>query len=172
MASRRRRSRGTGRNSVTMKVDMEAVRQLVDDLKADVEDAVRPAAQAAADVLYKAVLTNVDAIGRKTGNLRASIYQAFSEQNSAKAGAGYSRATYHVSWNARKAPHGHLVEYGHIQKFKVYLGKDGKWYTRKDRPLPAPRQVAAHPFIRPAFHHQAEAADAARTKLLDLIGAK
>lgn len=172
MASRKRRSRPTGKNTVTLKVDMSSVNALLHQLEGDIHKAVRPAAQAAAEVLYRAVLTNVDAIGKKTGNLRASIYQAFSEDKSKAVGDGYSRATYHVSWNAKKAPHGHLVEYGHIQKFEVYLGRDGKWYTNKRAPLPAPKQVGARPFVRPAFHRQDEAVAAAKAKLLEMLGAR
>jgi hypothetical protein len=164
-----RRAKYAGRNSITLKVDMNAVNEMLHQLEGDIHRAVRPAAQAAADVLYKIVLQNVNAIGYITGNLRSSIYQVFSEGNSVKAGDGYSRATYHVSWNAKKAPHGHLVEYGHIQKFRVYLGKDGKWYTNKRSPLPAPKQVGARPFIRPAFNRQDEAVAAAKAKLLELL---
>lgn len=168
-----RRANYAGRNSVSLKVDMGAVNALVQGLKDDMHEAVRPAAQAAAQVFYEIVLQNVDTLTQaETGNLRSSIYQAFSESNSKPAGGGYARATYHVSWNARKAPHGHLVEYGHIQKFKVYLGRDGKWYTNKNAPLPAPKQVAARSFIRSAYHRQQEAAEAAQAVLLDRMGAK
>lgn len=134
-----------------LKVDLSELNALIDGKQAKLLANTRPAAQAGAEVLYRAVLQNVNALGRKTGNLAASIYQAFSENNSTETTAGYSLATYHVSWNARKAPHGHLVEFGHIQKYKVYLGKDGNWYTNKKAPLPVPVHVAARPFIRPAM---------------------
>jgi hypothetical protein len=164
-----RRAKYSGRNSITLKVDMTSVNQLLHELKGDIEKAVRPAAQAAAQVMYRIVLGNVDALGRKTGNLRASIYQVFSEDKSKATPGGYSRAVYHVSWNAKKAPHGHLVEYGHLQKYQVYLGKDGNWYTNKKAPLATPKQVAAHSFVRLAFQRQNEAAEAARAKLLELL---
>jgi hypothetical protein len=170
---RRSRRAPTGRNTVSLKVDMGAVNARVQELKDDMLGAVRPAAQAAAQVFYDVVLQNVDTLTKAvTGNLRSSIYQAFSESNSQPVGDGYSRATYHVSWNARKAPHGHLVEYGHIQKFKAYLGKDGKWYTNRSAPLPTPKQVPAHSFIRSAYHRQEEAAKAAEAVLFDRMGAK
>lgn len=41
------------------------------------------------------------------GNLRDSIYQAFSQDNSYK-----DVSTYHISWNADKAPYGAMVEFG------------------------------------------------------------
>lgn len=150
---------------MTLKCDMSGVRRMVLSVGSDVDAAVRPSAQAGAEVLYRAVKRNVAAIGKVTGNLDSSIYQAFSLDNS-----GPGRATYHISWNARKAPHGHLLEYGHVQRFAVYMGKDGKWYTDKSRPIP-PRQVAARPFIRPAIASFNEAAAAAETELLHRIGA-
>jgi hypothetical protein len=124
-----------------------------------------------AQVLYEAVRTNVSALGRKTGNLYASIYQAFSPENS-----GPGKATYHISWRTGgsgvRAPHGHLVEFGHIQKYKVYLGKDGNWYTNKKAPLASPVQVAARPFIRPASAKFPEAIEAGTAVLLAAIGGK
>lgn len=77
----------------------------------------RPAAQAGAQVFYEEVLMRVpvDTKPRKLksgstsvpGALKRSIYQVFSKSNSRK---GF--ATYHISWNHIKAPHGHLVENG------------------------------------------------------------
>ena len=128
-------------------VDLAGLRgQLQADAQACGE-AARPAAQAGAQVLYDEVRRNVAGIKRHTGNLAASIYQAYSADNSMAGG----RATYHVSWNARKAPHGHLVEFGHMVRYEVsYDPQTRRFTTHKDRPLPAPRQVAARPFIRPA----------------------
>lgn len=138
-----------------IKLDMAGLQlALQQDLQA-FGDAARPAAQAGAQVLYDEVRRNVARIGRKTGNLAASIYQAYSEDNSTPGG----RATYHVSWNARKAPHGHLVEFGHLQRYQVsYDPKTRRFLTDKTKPLPTPRQVAARPFIRPALSSKAEAA--------------
>ena len=90
--------------------------------EATVQTAVRPSAQAGAEVLYREVRARVSHIGYKTGNLRNAIYQAYSRENS-----GPGVAQYNISWNARKAPHGHLVEMGHLQRYAVYLGKDGNW---------------------------------------------
>ena len=147
-----------------MTVDLSALDAVINGAEAKLLENTRPAAQAGAEVLYQAVLRNVSALGRKTGNLASSIYQAFSEENSTQTVAGYSLATYHVSWNHRKAPHGHLVEFGHIQKYKVYLGKDGRWYTNKKAPLASPVQVAARLFVRSAmaFFPQAQQAMVAR----------
>lgn len=174
--------------TVNIRVNLESLNSLMDKLATDVEDAARPAAQAAANVFYLQVKANVAALGKKTGNLERSIYHAFSKNNSGK---GY--AVYHVSWNYKKAPHGHLVEFGHIQRYHVYLNKAGEWKTMirpgmagkkppsreapqavKDAyyvPLAAPRQVAAQPFVRPALAKAAEASAAAESVLLAKIGA-
>ena len=174
--------------SLNLKTNLTGFERLMDQLGTDVEAAARPAAQAAADVFYRAIQTNVDAIGKVSGNLGRSIYQAYSRDNSAP-----GRAVYHVSWNARRAPHGHLVEYGHIQRYRVYLNAKGEWKTMirpgmagkkppsrkasqavKDAyyvPLAAPRQVAARPFVRPALAKAAEASAAAEAMLLAKIGA-
>lgn len=60
-------------------------------------------------------------LGRKTGNLSAAIYWAYSPERSTE-----GKKTYRISWNARKAPHGHLIEFG-------------------------TSRAPAHPFVRPAF---------------------
>lgn len=146
-------------DAFSIKFDTSAAFAALDGIDAKVKENIRPAAQAGAQVLYDEVKVNVARIGKVTGNLESSIYQVFSEDNST-----LERATYHVSWNGSKAPHGHLVEYGHIQTRKVYVGSDGKWYTSKTL-LPEPKQVAASPFLRPAFAAKAkEAAEAAKAR--------
>ncbi len=73
----------------------------------------------------------------KPGQLRDSIYRAYSEANSSP-----DLAVYHVSWNPKKAPHGHLLEFGHWTKRVLKDGSAG------------PHQatwVPAYPYIRPAY---------------------
>ena len=65
---------------------------------------IRAGSQAAAQVFYEEAKTLVPV---KSGLLKESIYQVYSEDNS-----GPGKATYHVSWNRKKAPHGHLIEFG------------------------------------------------------------
>lgn len=130
--------------SLSIKFDPSLLNQRIDNIGVAVLGAVRPAAQAGAQVLYDEVKLNVGRIKKKTGNLGASIYQVFSQDNSSEV-----RSTYHISWNARKAPHGHLVEYGHLMTRKAYIGSDGKWYTSKVKI--DPKLVGARPFLRPAF---------------------
>lgn len=104
--------------------DLSGVHALVAQLGAAAEEARRPAAQAMAQVLYDRVKLNVSKIGKKTGNLDSSIYQKFSPELSID-----GKSVYNISWNHLKAPHGHLVEFGYLQRYEVRLGKNGKWYT-------------------------------------------
>lgn len=124
-----------------LRVDLDSVNAMLAELGDQAEAAARPAAQAAAQVLYNEVETNVDAIGQKSGNLKRSIYQVYSLDNS---GPGF--ATYHISWNHSKAPHGYLLEMGHIQRYASYVGKDGRWHTaiRPDKQgTPKPSRTAS-----------------------------
>jgi hypothetical protein len=166
-----------------LRLDTASLDRLFDELEERSELAARPAAQAAAQVYYDGMRSNVAAIGRVTGNLESAIYQAYSVERS-----GPGKATYHISWNARRAPHGGLVEFGHIQRYVAYVGSDGNWYTAvrqemrgkprpkgrasvaaKDAyyvPLPSPKQVAAQPFARKAFDRTPQALQAATDALL------
>jgi HK97 gp10 family phage protein len=131
-------------DNFTVKFDPSGLHVALDKLQAGANEQVRPAAQAGAQVLYDEVLLRVPVSKSvrkykgKTytpGGLKASIYQVFSQDNSAD-----GRATYHVSWNYKKAPHGHLVEYG-------------------------TSRAPAHPFLRPAYDAKAKAAlEAAKDK--------
>ena len=176
--------------SMTLTGDLSALDRIIDQLADEVEGAVRPAAQAGAQVLYEEVQRNVAKIRRRSGNLASAIYQAYSADNS-----GLGRATYHVSWNARKAPHGLLVEAGHLQRYEYYQDDQGR-IRPKVRPemqgkppprsngrnraaldayyvtLPTPRHVAARPFIRPAAAKFGAATEAAANVLLARINAK
>lgn len=160
--------RNMGRNSMTVRADLGSLDVFFDRLGDDLDAAVRPASQAAAQVLYDEVKKNVQALGRKSGNLDRSIYQKFSTSNSRK-----GVAVYHVSWNAKKAPHGGLVENGHLQRYRYYKRSDGQirpmvrpGMDGTPRParraaqavkdayyvtLPVPIQVPAKAFVRRAM---------------------
>lgn len=74
------------------------------------------------------------------GTLRNSIYQVFSKDNSTD-----RKAIYHVSWNRKKAPHGHLVEFGTVR-------------------------APAHPFLGPAFiARQADCVDVANVAMRERL---
>jgi hypothetical protein len=150
--------------SFDISIDLSGLNNYLDSKVEAVAEAVRPAAQAGAQVLYEAVCRNVDGLGKETGNLRASIYQAYSKDHSSDG----EQATYHVSWNAKKAPHGHLVEYGYVQKFRVYVAKDGKFVTTKI-PLASPKHIPPHSFVRSAISQFGAAEAAVKNKFLGLI---
>lgn len=155
-----------GGKSLVINLDMAELDAMLDGIEADITGAIRPAAQAGAQVIYEEVLLNVAKIGKKTGNLASSIYQAYSKDKS-----GELVATYHISWNAKKAPHGHLLENGHIQRYRTVLSKKtGKWITLKNHPLDKPIQVGARPFIKPAFDKFQAAYDAANAVIFERAG--
>lgn len=149
--------------ALSINVDLSGLDQALGAADAAIQEAARPAAQAAAQVLYDEVNRNVGKLKRKTGNLARSIYQAYSPDNSRDGG----QQTYHVSWNARKAPHGHLVEFGHLQRYEIsYDPNTRRFTTHKDRPLAQPKQVAARPFLRPAMAKFPQAQEAARERFM------
>lgn len=78
--------------------------------------------------------------------LSNAIYLVYDEDASTKV-----QFTYKISWNAKKAPHGHLVEFGHWMTHQVYKAANGEWYTRKDLPLPSPKWISARPFLGPTM---------------------
>lgn len=78
------------------------------------------------------------------GALRDAIYLAFKDAKSTGA-----NVTYSVTWNSKKAPHGHLLEFGHWQLYVVRKTPTG-YYTTKVK-KDAPTWTPAHPFLRPAL---------------------
>lgn len=169
-----------GSKTFGIEADLSGLDTLLGQLEDDVEGALRPMAQAGAQVYYDRVKQNVKALGRETGNLEKSIYQAFSPENSQDG----RRSEYHVSWNHKKAPHGHLVEYGYLQRYRYrpdgmgpmvrpgmedkpkparhasQAEKDAYWVT-----LPTPKQVPGKAFVRSASSASAEAVRAAEDVL-------
>lgn len=176
----------TGGNTFQVGLDTSGLRQYFDALEDRAQEAARPAAQAGAQVLYDRVKLNVSMIGRVTGNLAGSIYQAFSPENS-----GDGKALYNVSWNHKKAPHGHLVEYGYLQRYRyrpdgmgpmVRPGMDntkkpGRRATQAQKnayyvTLPSPKQVPGRAFIRSAQSSMDAAYQAAEAEMLRRIESK
>jgi hypothetical protein len=171
----------------SVSVNVSEIDAFADGLLGDVQDALRPAVQVGAQVLYNAVLSNVASLGAKTGNLEHSIYQAYSTHQSSP-----GHVQYEVSWNPRKAPHGYLVENGHIQRYASYVGSDGKWHTAvrpsaKGKPRPGrnagqaakdayyvlrqggPLQVAPAAFVRSAAARFPQAMQAVEAKFTELM---
>lgn len=149
--------------SFNLSIDVRAFESEMEQLAERADKAARPAAQAGAQVLYERVKVNVASLGRKTGNLDSSIYQAYSADNSNE-----SKAVYHISWNATKAPHGHLVEWGYIKRWQSIM-INGKWVTLKNRPLATPVQVPGKAFMRRAKDAFPMAEEAMRAKFLEVL---
>ena len=173
-----------GQGTFGIDADLSGLDAMLGQLEEDAADAIRPMAQAAAQVYYDRVKQNVRALGRETGNLDRSIYQAFSPENSQNG----KRAEYHVSWNHKTAPHGHLVEYGYLQRYRyrpdgmgpmVRPGMDGTKkpgrrasQAEKDAyyvTLDTPKQVPGRAFVRSASGSTAEAVKAAETVLVQAL---
>ncbi len=116
---------------------------------------------------------------QRRGQLKEAIYLAFDGRRSVLNAGHY---VYQVSWNAKKAPHGHLVEFGHWMAYKWARGEEGKFYTplqgshkvdgrKRGKGYPIDGggfYVNTHPFLGPAFDAKLPklngiAADAAAT---------
>lgn len=174
----------TGQGSFGIHADTSDLEALLDAIGEAAESAVRPAAQAGAQVLYDGVKVNVAQIGRVSGNLEKSIYQYYSHEKSVEG----VKATYHVSWNHTKAPHGQLLERGWLQRYAVRLNEQGRWVTlvRPDaqgKPKPkrrasqaekdayyvpragGPRWMPGRWFLARAADHMSEATEAAAQEL-------
>lgn len=110
--------------SMKIKMNVAQFRQALQATAQQLNEATRPAAQAGAQVIYdraKALVPVSQAAhyfyGQNAkygpyspGNLKNAIYQVFSKDNSYK-----DVSTYHISWNAEKAPYGAMVEFGTSQ---------------------------------------------------------
>lgn len=137
-----------------------ALEQLDEDVQQRV---VRPVAYAGARVFYNEVLRRVPVYegkprkGIHPGQLREAIYHVFSESLSSDL-----EKIYEISWNAAKAPHGHLIENGHwIVRGKVGRGNEGP-----------PRRVGwvpAIPFVRGSFDLAPEAVKAMQARAVEKV---
>ena len=142
---------------LTFDFDTKALTDQIDALKVKAETAIRPAAQAGAQVFYEAVLETVPTSKRghwfqgtaakaagtpeakraasywfESGSLKNAVYQVYS-----KSGSGKDKAEYHVAWNHRKVPYGFMVALGTAGGAKAndFIGKAEK--TVKQRAIDA-----------------------------------
>ena len=95
-------------------------------------------------------------VNTRNGVLANAIYLAFREAYSTD-----KEVQYAVTWNKSKAPHGHLIEFGHWRIYAVIRKPDGSYVTDKRRKLPSPKWVPAYPFLRPAYEAASARAHAA-----------
>lgn len=183
-------------------INFDALKTASERVKKSLKGQARPIAQAGADVVYEQVRSNVAALPANTGNLYKSIYQVYSERRSTADRAVYA-VSYRTGWGVKAdrkgggtiAPHGHLLEYGWVQRYQVYIDKNGNFKTairpenygkkpprrrasqaEKDAfymPRPGgPVQWVAKPFMRPAIDSSKQAAiDAMRKKTVELLKA-
>lgn len=126
------------------------------------EKVLRSAAYGGAVIFYEYMRLHVPGDTSKwqpkTGNLRRSIYHWYDTRRS-----NSNRKIYVIGPNKTKAPHWHLVEFGHwrVNKWIWVRGapNGGRW--TRDR-LPAPKWVVPYPYIRPTFDRVGTAAENAK----------
>lgn len=139
---------------ISVDFDFAKIAKKLDGITEASKEALRPAAQAGAEIFYIEARTRVPVsdgahffYGRnsqksgvryffKAGNLRDSIYQYYNKRASTP-----GKAVYSISWNHQKAPYGYMVEYG-------------------------TSRAPAHPFLRPSYD---AAAARARDAVLDVM---
>lgn len=110
---------------LTFDLDTRKLEAALDGIKAKTEAAIRPAAQAGAQVYYDALKaatpvskkghyfhgTSFKTTGTKywfeSGSLKNAVYQVYSKDSS-----GPTTAQYQVAWNHRKVPYGFMVASG------------------------------------------------------------
>ena len=91
---------------------------------------------------------------QQPGTLRNAIYLAYDDRRRLLNKHSYR---YTVSWNSEKAPHGHLLEFGHWMPYLYdFTYPEGLFYTPKpEQPNPHNGDdgfhVSARPFLGPAF---------------------
>lgn len=110
---------------LTFDMNTGGIEAALDGIKAKASAAIRPAAQAGAQVYYDAVKaatpvskaghwfhgTSFKTTGQKywfeSGSLKNAVYQVYS-----KSGSSATKAEYQVAWNHRKVPYGFMVAGG------------------------------------------------------------
>lgn len=111
-----------------------------------------------ADVVYNEAHVRVP-VGTEEGGsitpglLKSALYRAYDERQTILSPDTYR---YTISWNSKKAPHGHLVEFGHWMPFKYVRDKSGEYWTVVGEPNPGSNGpggfwVEQKAFLGPAF---------------------
>lgn len=110
------------------------------------EQVLRSGARAGAVVLYDELKLRTLGFKESSGTIHRAIYHWFDTKRSTP-----TRKTYMIGVNKSEAPHWHNVEYGHWRVNFVYRDRaTGKLIPTRRR-LPAPKWVAASPYLRPAW---------------------
>jgi hypothetical protein len=112
-------------------------------------ETLRKAAGAGAKVLYDEMVLRAQGLGGgpdvHTGKLLGSIYRFYDKKVSVS-----GRFTYHIGPNVAKAPHWHLIEFGHWRVNMIIRLPNGRLVATTER-LESPIWVPAKPFIRPTL---------------------
>lgn len=122
---------------LTFDIDTRKLEASLDRFKITAESAIRPAAQAGAQIYYDAVRATVPVSKQahffygtsskatgvryfyESGSLKNAVYQVYSKSSS-----GPSKAVYQVAWNHRKVPYGFMVAGGTTKaKSNDFIGK-------------------------------------------------
>ncbi|GAA0493716.1 HK97 gp10 family phage protein [Pigmentiphaga daeguensis] len=135
-------------DAVSIRLEGDIAGQLR-EFAAGVRDQVmRPTVYAATRVVYLELRARAPVAD---GTLYGAVYHWHSERESQN-----GQQVYYVGVNKAKAPHWHLLEYGHWRVNKV-IQIDGRWVSTAER-LPTPVWVPAQPYIRPAYDASIDAA--------------
>lgn len=86
---------------------------------------------------------------KNPGLLQRSIYVAYDDHMHVLSPHRYE---YVVSWNRKKAPHGHLIEFGHWMPYQYQTDYQGNFWTIPIEQRNGPVWVAARPFLGPAYY--------------------
>lgn len=87
------------------------------------------------------------------GLLKSAIYVAYDDRQTVLNPDSYR---YTISWNSKKAPHGHLVEFGHWMPWKYMTDGKGEYWTVQVPQEHGPQGfwVQQKAFLGPAFDAQ------------------
>jgi hypothetical protein len=175
---------------VSMSITLDLRSLGLQDLEDGSLEAARPAAQAGSQVLYDAVKANVSRLRKITGNLDRSIYQKHIDEE-ARPGV----ASYRISWNRKKAPHGWLVEFGYLQRYEIARDARGRMFPmvrpeKRGQPKPkrsapqavkdayyvprngGPKQIPGKAFLRSAWSRKEVARQAMADRFFEELKAK
>lgn len=176
-------AQGRGSKTFSVSTDLSAFTDLMQEVVDASMDAVVPAAEAGAKLIYQATVQatphgdrghwftgSEGGKGRywfPAGTLRNSIYSVLSKDNT---GRGY--ATFHISWNYKKAPYAYMVHNGHRKR-----GVTKEEYEKQRDPITGihngDSKVPANPFVTIGRERSQDAAqDAMANKYLEILTAR
>lgn len=141
--------------SINVRVDMEDVLSKLDGLPELRVPLSRSMAVAAGKVFRDEAKARApvgtEGESKAPGTLRDALYLAYKTNSNTE-----KEVRYWVTWNAKKAPHGHLIEFGHWQTHVARKGRGGRWYSGQKKDVP--KWIPAKPFLRPALDAKMDAA--------------